>query len=232
MKERNKSDTAHIGLGTSCVPTSAIYSIVGFVNNLSEALRRPRILSILIAILVALACSRVPAQKKIVEAYCNAFNSGNISALMALCSPDIRTEFVGMGPALSGKEELSGKAEYDTTLKAKITLTIVRSKRDSVICTGQETNEWHTQAGLPPNDYSKVTFIIKDNNTITELRFELSDSSVERINEVMQELIPWAMENRPDEYARIVSDETPFFSPAKARDALYILQEWHRIRRF
>jgi hypothetical protein len=170
-------------------------------------------------------CSQTPSRKEVVAAYEAAQNEKNIDSLLILMDDNIRADFVGMGPQLHGKDEMRGKARYDSILNSFVTINITASRRDTIFTEVSENNTWLIEAGLPPNTYKSYIFLI-GGGKIKGIRTELSDSSIERVNEIMGELIPWAQQNRPDEYGRLVSDELFMFSPENANLSLSILRDW------
>lgn len=174
-------------------------------------------------------CSRGPSKLEIVETFMAAYNMGDIDSVLALLAPDIKAEFTGMGPPLAGKNSFRNKLEYDTTLDAHITLYPLRPKGDSIIYRAEEMNSWLAAAGLPHNIYSDVIIVVIDHK-IASLHFELSDSSIAAINNLMYKLIPWAQTNYPREFALLASEEPPYFSPTRARAALALVENWRKTR--
>jgi hypothetical protein len=182
------------------------------------------LLLISLAIVISLACSRTPSPRKVVEAYQTAHNSGDVDSVMALIYPDARADFAGMGPSLWGPDELRGKAAYDSALHAQYSLIALKTVGDTIFVNATESNDWLQAAGVPANKFAKFYFVIKDAK-IRYIRAELDDASIDNINGVMSSLIPWAEENRPDEFNRLTS-ELYLFSAESARQSILLLSAW------
>jgi hypothetical protein len=181
-------------------------------------------LMIILGLSIVVGCSRIPSPKKVVQAYQAAHNAGNVDSVMALIYPDTRADFAGMGPALWGPDELRGKAAYDSALHSQYTLNIRNTAADTVFLDAAESNDWTTAAGLPPFKFKNFYLVIREGK-IRYIYAELDDASVDRFNGVMSELIPWAMENRADEFDRL-SSELFMFSAERARLSLDLLGYW------
>lgn len=187
------------------------------------------LVTILCASIAALfACSRTPSARKVVQAYQAAINSGSVDSLVALFSSDARVEYVGMAPPLWGSEALRGRAEYDRALNAAFTIAISSTHRDTVFAAVSENNDWLKKAGLQPNEYSIFYFVVRAGK-ITNIHAELSETSINQLNVIMSELIPWAMQNKPDEFEKLNSDSY-MFNAQNARLSMEILDAWSQIR--
>jgi ketosteroid isomerase-like protein len=182
------------------------------------------VLIMLAGLSIVFGCSRVPSPKKVVQAYQAAHNAGDVDSVMALIYPDTRADFAGMGPVLWGPDELHGKAAYDSVLHSQYTLTIQKTIADSVFLDATESNDWTTEAGLPPFKFAIFCMVIRDGK-IRYFHAVLDDASVDRFNGVMSQLIPWAMENRPADFEKMSSDLF-LFSAARAQLSLDLLRGW------
>jgi hypothetical protein len=171
------------------------------------------------------ACSLGPSRKDIIKEYEKAVNAHQTSSLLALFSADAQTDFIGMSPPLVGKESLTGKARYDSTLGNQISLSIIKVKRDTVFATAIEKNKWLIKVGLPYGANISMTFVVKK-GTITYLRSEMSDSSMAVINNVMASLIPWAEQNQPEKLNQLMPNGAFAYSAESARLSLELLTEW------
>lgn len=207
-------------------------------SNIQSRLRRSAksdvtIIPILSTLLILLACSHGPSRKDVVTSYERAYNAHQIDSLLVLFTDDAQYEFTGMETPLVGKEAISQKARYDSTLDSQIKLIIERIKRDTVFVNAMETNNWLFTAGLQPNVYSSIAFVIS-NGKIKRVRAELSEPSVAAINAVMGALIPWAQENEPEKLGRLLSGGGFVYNRESAALSLELLDDWHqqnRIRR-
>ena len=177
-----------------------------------------------------LACSGTPSRKAVVTSYERAYNTRQIDSLLVLFTDDAQYEFTGMETPLVGKEAIAEKARYDSTLDSQLKLIIERIKRDTVFVNAMESNNWLFTAGLQPNVYSSIAFVIV-NGKIKRIRAELSEPSVAAINGVMGALIPWAQENEPKKLGRLLSGGGFAYNRESAALSLELLDEWHRSNR-
>jgi ketosteroid isomerase-like protein len=174
---------------------------------------------------IIFACSRGQSKTDVINAYERAFNAGQVDSLLSLFSDDAQVEFVGMGPVLEGRKEVADKARYDSTLDGRMAIEIRQVKNDTVFATAIENNAWLKRGGLPPNVYSSVMFVIS-RGKITGLQAELSDSSVASVNEIMQNLIPWAQANEPDKLNELLPQGSFSYSVKSANLSLRLLEDW------
>jgi hypothetical protein len=178
-------------------------------------------------------CSRGPSPAKVMRAYESAVNSHNINSIVNCYSDDIVFEMPGVGPPIFGKDAVRGLAEYDSVLNTNWSITIGRIKHDSVFCGIRESNDWLSAARLSSsiqtpawaNFYSPSVFVVR-NGKIESAMISLSDSSISHLNEIMSSLVPWAQQNRPEEYASMISDGAFVYSGKNAQTILVLLKEW------
>ncbi len=182
---------------------------------------------LILIVLIFSACSRWPSRTETVAAYERAINAHRPDSVLALFSADAAISFAGMGPTRTGRSLLAGKAQYDSALGTVTAFVVLRVKKDTVVTRAVETTRWLTQAGLPPNVYSKVAFTIVDGK-IRNMRAELSDSSATRLNSVMEQLIPWAEKNEPGKLEKLMPGGAFTYSAESAEISLELLKDWQR----
>jgi hypothetical protein len=184
------------------------------------------IIFIIVSILfIFLACSRGPSRKAVVASYERMYNAHQIDSLLALFADDAQYEFTGMGMPLVSKNAIAQKARYDSVLDSQIKIIIKRTNKDTLFTVAGETNNWQKAAGLSPNYYSSLIFVI-DNGKIRSLRAELADSSVAAVNKVMESLIPWAEENTPEKLDQMISGGAFSYTSQSAVLSLELLKQW------
>jgi hypothetical protein len=174
-----------------------------------------------------LACSGTPSRKAVVASYERTYNAHQIDSLLVLFTDDAQYEFTGMETPLVGKVAIAEKTRYDSTLDSQLKLIIDHIKRDTVFVNAMETNNWLFTAGLQPNVYSSIAFIIS-NGKIKRVRAELSEPSVAAINAVMGALIPWAQENEPEKLGRLLPGGGFAYNRGSAALSLELLDDWHQ----
>jgi hypothetical protein len=154
-------------------------------------------------------------------------NAQKADSMLICLSDNAVFEFVGAGPPISGRDALRGLAEYDSVLHTGLALRFVRARRDSVIFTGMERNDWLIAAGLPPSEYSSIVFVIQKGR-IQAIRAELSGSSAARVNDIMTSLVPWAQQHHPEEYAELVSGDAFAYRADNARRMMLLITEYRQ----
>ncbi|HBC45407.1 MAG TPA: hypothetical protein DEO84_05835 [candidate division Zixibacteria bacterium] len=187
-------------------------------------------LMIVLFLFSLLACSQSSSRKAVVASYERAYNAHQVDSLLVLFTENAQYEFTGMETPLVGKEAIAEKARYDSTLDSQIKLIIERTKRDTVFVNAMESNNWLFTAGLQPNVYSSIAFVIV-NGKIKRVRAELSEPSVAAINAVMGALIPWAQENEPEKLGRLLSGGGFAYNRESAVLSLELLDNWHQANR-
>lgn len=182
---------------------------------------------LILFVLIFAACSRWPSRTETVAAYERANNAHRPDSILALFSSDAAISIAGMGPTLTGRSLLAGKAQYDSALGTVTAFAVLRVKKDTVVTSAVETTRWLTQAGLPPNVYSSVAFTIVDGK-IRNMRAELSDSSATKLNSVMEQLIPWAEKYEPGKLEKLMPGGGFSYSAESAEISLELLKDWQR----
>ncbi len=172
-----------------------------------------------------LSCSRAPSRAEVVKAYEAAVNAADIDSMLSLVTDNTIVEVVGMAGAIEGHERIRAKAEYDSALQSNLAITILETRKDTVFCHAMEANAWTREAGLPPNEYTSYAFTIRVGK-ITEIRAELSESTIARVNEIMARLIPWAQENQPQALDSLMAGDEFTFSAKSAHMMMALLQDW------
>ncbi len=161
-----------------------------------------------------------------VRAYQEAYNSHDVTRVMALYADDATFEVVGQF-VLRGRREIRDLTEYDTALSIRMDFIDCGSHGDTLVCRLLETNEWFKTAGIEQTLYS-VKFVFT-NGLIKLLRAEASSGTDEAMHHVVGSLADWASQERPEQLRAMMPEGRFVYNAENAAKNLALIQEWQHV---
>ncbi|KPL17637.1 MAG: hypothetical protein AMJ92_11555 [candidate division Zixibacteria bacterium SM23_81] len=182
------------------------------------------VLSLLI--FAALSCSPKPAS--IVKSYQEAYNNHDLDGVLALYAEDASFEIIGQ-VSLQGKKQVRELTEYDFVLNIHMSCDQFRTRGDSVMCQLEETNDWLKASGIQRARYM-ATFMVR-NGLIQSVRAELAPETEQAIGKILDPLIEWASQHRPELLAEMMPEKAFIYNADNAKKSLSLLHEWKEMVR-
>ena len=194
------------------------------MNNQENAVASRLMAVPFICLAIMWGCSIQPSPEKVVRDYEKAANSHSVEALMSLFTDDVVVSMPTI-IEISGKKDLRGKAEYDSTLNAITTFSNLLVKGDTVYCAMSENTDWYETAGIGPVYYPEAALVV-DNGRISYMKAQISDSSAQNINNILKVFLPWLQWNYPSETAAMMPRGELIHNGRNAAMILGYLREW------
>jgi len=160
------------------------------------------------------------------DAYIAAHNSHDIEAELALYADEVIFE-VPQNTALMRREDLRPRFEWEAVTDSQLSMAGIDIDGNTVtIKNFVETSSWLQLAGIAEIVYKPGTKIVFADGLITEvLPSSPVAESQEAIGAVMDELMTWVMENRPEELEAMEGGQLPYDGEG-ARKLLELLAAW------
>ncbi|MDB4582192.1 nuclear transport factor 2 family protein [Draconibacterium sp.] len=186
--------------------------------------RHVYILLILLLDVIILGCS--PALESRVKTYEQAHNEHDIEEVMSLYANDITFEIVGTWKK-TGKEQVSGLAEWDAATNSQMIISDIRVSNDTVTFKLKEGNDWFRLAGIEFMYYEPCTMVFK-NGLIKEIRAEVTQESMLAFNEVWPSIYQWISKERNEELSGLIFEGQFVYNSENAKKWLSLLHEWRK----
>jgi hypothetical protein len=160
------------------------------------------------------------------SAYLEAHNSHDIEAELAFYADEVIFE-VPQNTALMRREDLRPRFEWESVTESQLSMSGIEIDGTTVTITDfVETSSWLQLAGIGEIVYAPGTKIVFTDGLITEvLPSSPSEESQEALGAVMDELMDWVMENRPEELEDMPNGQLPYDGEG-ARKLLELLTYW------
>ncbi len=164
------------------------------------------------------------------SAYIEAHNRHDIEAELAFYAEEVIFE-VPQSTALMRREDLRPRFEWEAVTDSQLSFTGIEidgtgSSTTVTINDFVETSTWLQLAGIGEIVYEPGTKIVFTDGLITEvLPSPPVEESQDAVGAVMDELMDWVMENRPEEMEGMVGGQLPYDGEG-ARKLLELLAYW------
>lgn len=160
------------------------------------------------------------------NAYIEAHNSHDIEAELAFYADEVIFE-VPQNTSLMRREDLRARFEWEAVTDSQLSMSGIEIDGDTVtIRDFVETSAWLQLAGIGEIVYEPGTKIVFADGLITEvLPSSPVPESQEAVGAVMDELMDWVMENRPEELEDIPNGQLPYDGEG-AKKLLELLTYW------
>ena len=173
-------------------------------------------------LLVPLPSSAGPIDR--VKAWERALNSHQTGKVLALYAEDATLDHAGM-VVFKGKAEMRGFFEWDRVMNIRLSLSNFRQEGDTVFCTGIETSDWLTAAGLGEQSYSAIKFTFRE-GMVTFQQEVLSPESFKALIETSHALQIWASQERSEQVATMRAGGKFIYNEETAKMNLDLMREW------
>jgi len=175
------------------------------------------------AVLLMGACE--PTLERRVFEYERRVNSDNVQGVLELFAEnaiyELRDTFV-----LEGKDALRGLAEWDSVLHTRLTFHDITTLGDSVLTNVSETNDWLSAVGVEELVHPS-TLIVFQNGLIVRIDSETDTTGTNAIRRALDEVLAWAVVERPETVHRLVDEAGFRYSGENAATWLKLLREWN-----
>jgi len=164
------------------------------------------------------------------NAYIEAHNSHDIEAELAFYADEVIFE-VPQNTALMRREDLRPRLEWEAATDSQLSMSGIEidgtvSSTTVTINDFVETSTWLQLAGIGEIVYEPGTKIVFTDGLITEvLPSPPVEEGQDAVGAVMDELMDWVMENRPEELEGMVGGQLPYDGEG-ARKLLELLAYW------
>ena len=164
------------------------------------------------------------------NAYIEAHNRHDIEAELAFYADEVVFE-VPQNTALMKREDLRPRFEWEAVTDSQLSMSGIEiegagSTSTVTIIDFAETSTWLQLAGIGEIVYEPGTKIVFTDGLITEvLPSPPLEEKQEAVGAVMDELMSWVMENRPEELEGMVGGQLPYDGEG-ARKLLELLTYW------
>ncbi len=183
------------------------------------------LLVVLPFLLVLASCSPKPVD--LVMAYQHAYNSHDLGELLPLFVDDAAFEVAGAFK-LKGKDDIRRVAEYDFALHIHMTIDKLIPKGDTVFCELIEMNDWLEAADIEEAYYSaKFVFQKRRIKSLSGVPYPETQKA---LTQVLQPLMEWATQERPEQLAQIMPEGKFVYSAENAEKSLALLREWKEVK--
>jgi len=171
------------------------------------------------AVLLVSSCSEYnPAG--VARAYRDAYNSHNISRIMAHLTDDAVLQMDG--ERFSGKDQLQEMARFDSVLNIELTFTDLRVKGNTVTFKATERNDWLKLAGLQDHQYDPCSMTVQG-DLIQEIQVKSTPESMQQSQELFKKLAQWASKDHGQVLDELSKSE---YNAESARAWLNLLTQW------
>lgn len=140
-----------------------------------------------------------------VKAYVDAANRHDLEVIDAAITDDIVFELNGSNIA-AGKGQFKIIQDNDAGFNTILEFVNCRQEGNTVICEAIERNDFLKAAGINELYYASEVITFK-NGLIQKISANLSSASATAQDEFTQPFILWLKENRPEEFAKVMSPD-------------------------
>jgi hypothetical protein len=151
------------------------------------------------------------------------YNTHNVNDIVNLYADDAVFGVMGQF-SLNGKDQIRDITKYDSVLNINMSVSNIKTVRDSVFCNLSETNDWLQIAEIGEAHYS-VIFIFKD-GLISKIIASAKPETAKAFNNVLTRLMIWAKENRSDLLTEMMPEGKFIYDAENAMKTLTLLTEW------
>jgi hypothetical protein len=166
-----------------------------------------------------------PTLERRVFEYERRVNADNVQGVLELFTEnatyELRDTFV-----LEGKDALRGLAEWDSVLHTRLTFHDITTVGDSVLTNVAETNDWLSAVGVEELVHPS-TLIVFQNGLIVRIDSETDTAGTNAIRRALDEVLAWAVVERPETVHRLVDEAGFRYSGENAATWLKLLREWN-----
>ncbi|NNF34816.1 MAG: hypothetical protein HKN68_11935 [Saprospiraceae bacterium] len=150
---------------------------------------------LIICIFLAFICCSTPsADPSIIESYFKTHNNHLVKDALEYYHEEITFTLIGVWTK-KGKKEIATLETWDSTLHSSLKLKDYKINGDTIFCTVVEKNDWFNRIGIDSLIHDPTIFIIKD-NLIHEIIATPEESIGIKMNETMEIIFGWCMENK------------------------------------
>ncbi len=167
------------------------------------------------------------SKNEIILAYQDAHNAHDIDRVLSFLAPDIRFGMSGLW-VKQGLEELRALEEWDAALNSHLTFEKIKMRNQRLECRGTETNDWYQMVGISKITYDSIKFEF-DLMKINHIRAKISPKSERQIDQVINEVLRWALTARPEVVEEVIPRGVFVYGRKQALRWKALLDEWqHR----
>lgn len=163
-------------------------------------------------------------EKAIVLAYQEAHNAHNVEQAMSYFAPNVRFEMAGLW-VREGAEEIKAMEEWDAVVVGKIAFGDAKVRGGRFECKAKETNAWFDVVGIEAVYYESYRFEFQ-NGLISRIRAKISPKGEMAIDKVINRIMRWALEARPDEIEDIIPRGQFNYGNEQAERWMVLVKEW------
>lgn len=164
------------------------------------------------------------SEKEIVLAYQEAHNAHDIDKALGFFSPNIRFMMIGLWTR-EGLEELRNMEAWDAAMNSRLIFDGLKVRQGRMDCRGTETNDWYQFTGIQQVTFDSIKFEFKDDQ-IALVRAKMSPKSERAIDQVVNDVVRWALDAAPDEVAALVPRSVLRYGHEEALRWMALLKEW------
>ena len=181
--------------------------------------------SIALATAVLLLGTCEPTLERRVFEYERRVNADDVQGVLELFAEnatyELRDTFV-----LEGKDALRGLAEWDSVLHTRLTFHDITTVGDSVLTNVAETNDWLSAVGVEELVHPS-SLIVFQNGLIARIDSETDTAGTNAIRRALDEVLAWAVVERPETVHRLVDEAGFRYSGENAATWLKLLRDWN-----
>lgn len=163
-------------------------------------------------------------EKAIVLAYQEAHNAHDVEQAMSYFAPNIRFEMAGLW-VREGFEEIKVMEEWDAVVGGKIAFGDPKVRSGRFECKAKEINDWFDVVGIEAVFYESYRFEF-ENGRISRIRAKISPKSEMAIDKVINRIMRWALDARPDDIQNIIPRGQFNYGKEQAEGWMTLVKEW------
>lgn len=164
------------------------------------------------------------SEREIVLAYLEAHNAHDVERTLSCLSPTIRFMMTGLWTR-EGLDEMSAMETWDAELNSHLTFEGLKIRQGRMDCRGSETNDWYQFVGIQQVDYDSIKFEFTGGK-ISRIRAKMSPKSERAVDQAMNDVVRWALEEAPDEVEALVPRGILRYGHEQALRWMALLKEW------
>lgn len=167
-------------------------------------------------------------EKDIILAYLQAHNDHDVDLALSTMSPEIRFGMAGIW-VKEGTEEVSAMEKWDAAMNSQLTFENLKIRNGRLECVGRETNDWYQMSGIQEVHYEAIKFEF-ENGLIRHIRAQMAHKSERKIDQVVNDVIRWALDIYPDEVEEIIPRGNFIYGHEQALRWKALLEKWLKSR--